>query len=62
MVGGKVRVNRVKVTAADRPVREGDVLTITTPRQVQVVRVIGFADRRVSPSATPALYEMLAPD
>ena len=62
VVGGKVRVNRIKATDGDRPLRIGDILTIATPREVRVVRVIGFAERRVSPSQTPSLYEILGPD
>ncbi len=59
MVGGKVRINRVRITDSDRSVRLGDVLTIATPGTVRVVRVVGFSERRVSPSETPSLYETL---
>ena len=59
MTGGKVRINRIKVTQPSRMVRIDDVLTIVTPREIRVVRVIGFAERRVSAPATPTLYETL---
>jgi ribosome-associated heat shock protein Hsp15 len=52
-----VRVNREKVTHPSRLVRRTDVLTIRLPREVRVVRVIGFSDRRVSPPQTALLYE-----
>ncbi|MBJ3778399.1 RNA-binding S4 domain-containing protein [Acuticoccus sp. 2012] len=60
--GGKVRVNRVKITQPSRTVRTDDVLTIRLPRDVRVVRVIGFSDRRVSPAETAALYVILSDD
>jgi len=40
-------------------VRADDVLTINLSREVKVVRVIGFAERRVSPPETATLYEAL---
>ena len=55
--GGKVRVNREKVTSSSRLVRRDDVLTIRLSREVKVVRVIGMAERRVSPPQTVTLYE-----
>ncbi len=57
MEGGKVRLNREKVTSSSRLVRADDVLTIRMPRDVRVVRVRGFASRRASPSGAAALYE-----
>ena len=58
--GGKVRINRDKVTDCARKVRQDDILTIRAVRQVHVVRVIGFAPARVSPSLTATLYERVA--
>ena len=60
--GGKVRVNKEKVRNSARALREGDVLTLRLARDVRVVRVIGFAERRVSPPQTALLYEALTPD
>lgn len=60
MVGGKVRINRDKVTDCARKVRIADILTIRASRQVHVVRVIGFAAARVSPPQTATLYETVA--
>ncbi|MEM6846951.1 MAG: S4 domain-containing protein [Pseudomonadota bacterium] len=58
--GGKVRVNKEKIRNSARALREGDVLTLRLAREVRVVRVIGFAERRVSPAQTALLYEALA--
>jgi ribosome-associated heat shock protein Hsp15 len=58
--GGRVRLNREKVTNGSRLVKADDVLTIRLPREVKVVRVIGFADRRVSPPETALLYLAIA--
>lgn len=60
MVRGKVRINRIKVTEPARLVRTDDVLTIATPREIRVVKVIGFATRRVSAPETATLYEALS--
>jgi len=57
---GRVRVNRERVTSSSRLVRMEDVLTIRLPREVRVVRVVGFSDRRVSPPEIVNLYESLA--
>ncbi|MCF3933356.1 RNA-binding S4 domain-containing protein [Acuticoccus sp. M5D2P5] len=55
-----MRVNREKVTSSSRLVRPADVLTIRLSRDVRVVRVIGFSDRRVSPAQTASLYESVS--
>ena len=60
MEGGKVRINRDKVTDCARKVRADDILTIRASRQVHVVRVIGFAQARVSPPLTVTLYERVS--
>ncbi|XWN34547.1 MAG: RNA-binding S4 domain-containing protein [Devosia sp.] len=60
--GGKVRVNKIKVKQPSRLVRTDDVLTIRLPRAVRVVRILGMADRRLSPPAAAALYESLDAD
>lgn len=62
MADGRVRVNRERVTQPSRLVRVEDVLTVRLPRTVHVVRVVGLAERRVSPAATATLYVSLAED
>ena len=62
VAGGKVRINRDKVTDSARKVRLDDILTIRVPRGVQVLRVTGFAAARVSASLTGTLYQSLSED
>lgn len=56
---GKVRVNKMRVDRPAQPVRPGDVLTIAINRRVQLVRVIGLAERRGPSAAARELYEEL---
>ena len=58
---GHVRLNRARIDTAAQPVRIGDVLTVTLARQVLVLKVLGFADRRGPAPAARLLYEDLAP-
>lgn len=44
--GGKVRLNRNRLSAAHHPVRVGDVLTIATERGILVYEVLGLGERR----------------
>lgn len=53
---GKVRRNRERLTKAADQVRTGDVLTITLPSRVLVVRIVGQADRRGSADDAAGLY------
>ncbi|QYX58234.1 RNA-binding S4 domain-containing protein [Roseovarius sp. SCSIO 43702] len=55
--GGKLRVNSGKVSKAGRAIRPGDVLTITLPGGVRVVRVLALGTRRGPASEAQALYE-----
>ncbi|MFA5901629.1 MAG: RNA-binding S4 domain-containing protein [Hyphomicrobium sp.] len=59
VAAGKVRVNRAKVDKPAQTVRPGDVLTIAIKRTVQLVRVVGIAERRGPAVAAQALYEQL---
>ncbi|WMS44963.1 S4 domain-containing protein [Acuticoccus sp. MNP-M23] len=56
VAGGKVRLNRDKVTDSARKVRVDDILTIRIGKLVHVVKVVGFAPSRVSPPETVNLY------
>lgn len=56
---GKVRLNRVRVDKPAQTVRPGDVLTISLNRNVQLVRVLGIAERRGPSAAARTLYEQL---
>lgn len=59
--GGHVRVNGVRIDAASRAVRRGDVVTVALDRRVRVLTVTGFAERRGSADDTVGLYEEEAP-
>ena len=61
VTSGLVRVNRERVTACSRPVRTDDVITIALDRQVRVLKVAGFAERRGDAEAGRALYADLTP-
>jgi ribosome-associated heat shock protein Hsp15 len=56
---GKVRLNKMRVEKPAQTVRPGDVLTVTANRRVQLVRVLGIAERRGPSAAARALYEEL---
>lgn len=58
---GHVRVNSVRVAAASRPVRPGDVVTIALDRRVRVLKVAGYAKRRGSAVVARELFEDLTP-
>lgn len=54
---GRVRVNGARVDAPGRALRRGDVLTLTLPQGVRVVRVDGFAERRGPAPEARMLYD-----
>jgi ribosome-associated heat shock protein Hsp15 len=58
--GGLVRVNGVRIDAASRAVRVGDVVTIAFDR-VRILRVTGFSQRRGSATDAAALFDDLSP-
>ena len=58
---GHVRINGARVDAASHAVRAGDVLTIALDRNVRVLKVIGYAERRGPAESVHALYEDLTP-
>jgi ribosome-associated heat shock protein Hsp15 len=57
VVAGHVRVNGVRVAAASREVKCGDVVTIALDGGVRVVKVCDFALRRGDAAAASRLYE-----
>jgi ribosome-associated heat shock protein Hsp15 len=57
---GHVRVNGVRIAAASKAVKSGDVVTVALDRGVRVLRVTGFAARRGSAFAAQGLYADLA--
>jgi ribosome-associated heat shock protein Hsp15 len=58
---GHVRVNAARIDAASRLVRPGDVVTIALDRNVRVLKVAGFAERRGSADVARPLFEDLTP-
>jgi len=56
-VSGHVRLNGLRIDAASRAVRAGDVVTIALDQRVRVLRVLGLAERRGSAAAARDLYE-----
>jgi ribosome-associated heat shock protein Hsp15 len=58
---GLVRLNRERVTASSRLVRTDDVITVALDRQVRILKVAGFAERRGDAEAGRALYADLTP-
>jgi len=58
---GNVRLNGERITAASRPVKSGDVVTIALDRAVRIMKVTGFAERRGDADAARLLYEDLTP-
>ncbi|HEX7671721.1 MAG TPA: RNA-binding S4 domain-containing protein [Polyangiaceae bacterium] len=60
VLGGHVKVNgeAVKPSQAIRP---GDEIRATGPRGLTIVRVLGLAEKRLSPQLARALYEDHSP-
>jgi ribosome-associated heat shock protein Hsp15 len=58
---GLVRLNGERVAAPSRLVRLNDVLTVALDRQVRILKVAGFAERRGDAEAGRALYIELTP-
>ena len=61
VTSGHVRLNSERVTASSRLVRAGDVITIALDRQVRILKVTGFAERRGDAAAGRAIYDDLTP-
>ena len=59
--GGHVRVDRERETKAGAAVKVGQVLTVTLPARVRVLRILGFAERRGSAEVAAGLFEDLSP-
>ena len=58
---GHVRINRDRVTVPSRPVQAGDVLTVSLPTRVRILKVRAAGTRRVSPKEVETLLEDLTP-
>ena len=58
---GVVRLNGERVTAPSRLVRADDVITVALDRQVRIMKVVGFTERRGGAEAGRVLYADLTP-
>ena len=58
---GHVRVNGKRIDAPGRGLKIGDVLTVAISRDVRVLKVIAFAERRGGSAVAGRLYEDLSP-
>lgn len=58
---GLVRINALRIDSSSRPVRPGDVVTIALDRNVRVLKVKGFAERRGSAEIARELFDDLTP-
>lgn len=61
VLGGKVRVNRVRVDKPSQTVRPGDVVTVTVHSRVRVLKITAAGERRGSATIAQMLYEDLTP-
>jgi ribosome-associated heat shock protein Hsp15 len=59
VASGHVRINGVRETSPGHGIKPGDVLTIALDRNVRVLKVIGFAERRGDATAARVLYDEL---
>ncbi len=58
---GHVRVNGKRIDAPGRGLKIGDVLTVAISRDVRVLKITAFAERRGGSDAAGRLYEDLSP-
>ena len=56
---GYVRVNGTRIDAPSRMIRTGDVITVALQRNVRVLKVRGFRQRRGPAGTAETLYEDL---
>ena len=59
VTSGHVRINGVRETSPGHGVKAGDVLTIVLDRNVRVLRVTAFAERRGDATSARTLYDEL---
>jgi ribosome-associated heat shock protein Hsp15 len=60
IAGRKVRVNGQIATKTHQKLRPGDVVMLTVPQAIQVVRVLDLGERRGPATDAVGLYETLA--
>lgn len=58
---GQVRLNGRRIEAPGQGVRRGDVVTVALDRNVRILRVAAFSQRRGGAAQAQALYEDVEP-
>lgn len=61
VAGGKVRLNKVKVSKPSQLVHEGDVITAMLNHNLIILKILGLGTRRGPASEAVLLYENLTP-
>lgn len=61
VTGGRVRVNRVRTTKSAQTVKPGDVITVTVPGGVRVLKIVAGGVRRGPASEAALLFEEIVP-
>lgn len=62
ITGGRVRINGEKSTSAKKLVSRDDVLTLTLPRDIKILKIKECGTKRGSFSLAQLLYEDLSPE
>ena len=57
---GRIRLNGARTEKAGRGIKLGDILTVPTGRDVLIVRVVAFGERRGPAPEARLLYEIVA--
>ena len=58
---GNVRLDREKITSNSQKVKIGQILTLSLPREIKVIKIEAFAEKRGSFQIAQTLYEDLTP-
>ena len=61
VTGGRIRVNRERVDKPGAIIKVGDVVTATVRRNVRVLKVAGFLERRGPVAEAMLIFEELTP-
>ncbi len=61
VANGRVRINRIRVTKPAHTVRPGDVVTVSVPGGVRVLKILGAGVRRGPATEAASLYEEIVP-
>ncbi|SDR31299.1 RNA-binding S4 domain-containing protein [Pseudovibrio sp. Tun.PSC04-5.I4] len=60
-VSGHIRLNQEKIPAAKQIVKPGDILSITMPRRLLILKVLQIGTRRGPAPEAQTLYEDMSP-